>query len=88
MNKFLTGVITPIIVIGDKFIYGESEDDTHLALAIVAIEMPVDPTVPSKMREPVYGCKSPSRSASSITSRANSRRMKSGPLKASYRTYF
>jgi len=29
--------------------------------------MPVDPTEPSKIREPVYGCKNPSRSASSIT---------------------
>jgi hypothetical protein len=48
--------------------------NTHRALAIVAIEIPVDPTVPSKIREPVYGCKSPSRSASSITLKANSQR--------------
>jgi hypothetical protein len=40
----------------------------------VAIEIPVDPTVPSKIREPVYDCKSPSRSASSITLRANSQK--------------
>jgi len=48
--------------------------DTHRALAIVAIEIPVDPTVPSKIRELVYGRKSPSRSASSITLRANGQR--------------
>lgn len=39
----------------------------YLARAMVAIEIPVDPTVPSKMREPVFGRRSPSRSASSIT---------------------
>lgn len=27
--------------------------DTHLAFAIVAIEIPVEPTVPSNIREPV-----------------------------------
>jgi hypothetical protein len=36
--------------------------------------MPVDPTVPSKIRDPVYGRKSPSLSASSITSRGQSTR--------------
>jgi hypothetical protein len=56
-----------------EYIWGE-EENTHRALAIVAIEIPVDPTVPSKIREPVYGCKSPSRSASSITLRANSQK--------------
>ena len=50
------------------------ELDTHRALAIVAIEIPVDPTVPSKIREPVYGRKSPSRSASSITLRGDGQR--------------
>lgn len=34
---------------------------------MVAIEMPVEPTVPSKMREPVCGTSSPSRSAVSMT---------------------
>lgn len=43
------------------------ERESHLALAMVAIEIPVDPTVPSNMREPVWGCNSPCRSASSIT---------------------
>ena len=43
------------------------EEDTCLVLAMVAIEMPVEPTVPSKMRELVWGCRSPCRSASSIT---------------------
>jgi hypothetical protein len=52
----------------------ESSNPTHRARAIVAIEMPVDPTVPSKIREPVYGRKSPSLSASSITSRGQSTR--------------
>jgi hypothetical protein len=80
-ETFLTGVITPIIVVEDKCIWGE-EENTYRALAIVAIEIPVDPTVPSKIREPVYGCKSPSRSASSITLRANSQR--EGLCKVSY----
>lgn len=34
---------------------------------MVAIEIPVDPTVPSNIREPVCGRRSPLRSASSIT---------------------
>jgi hypothetical protein len=38
-----------------------------LARAIVAIEIPVDPTVPSKIRDPECGFSSPSRSASCIT---------------------
>ena len=54
--------------------------DTHRARAIVAIEIPVDPTVPSKIREPVYGRNSPSRSASSITLRADGQR-KTGPCR-------
>ena len=75
-NEFLTGVITSIIVIRDK-VYMRKEY-THRARAIVAIEIPVDPTVPSKIREPVYGRKSPSRSASSITSRATGQRKAGG----------
>ncbi len=39
----------------------------YFARAIVAMEMPVDPTVPSKMREPVWGCRRPLSSASLIT---------------------
>lgn len=39
----------------------------YLALAMVASEIPVEPTVPSNMREPVWGCRSPCRSASSTT---------------------
>ena len=39
----------------------------YLAFDMVAIEIPVDPTVPSKIREPVFGCNNPCRSASSIT---------------------
>jgi hypothetical protein len=38
-----------------------------LARAIVAIDIPVEPTVPSKIRDPVLGCNSPCCSASSIT---------------------
>ena len=41
--------------------------ERYLAFDIVAIEIPVDPTVPSKIREPVCGCNNPCRSASSIT---------------------
>lgn len=44
-------------------------DLTHLARAMVAIEMPVEPTVPSNIREPVCGLRNPSFSASSITER-------------------
>ena len=39
----------------------------YLAFDIVAIEIPVDPTVPSNIREPVFGCNNPCRSASWIT---------------------
>ena len=66
----LTGIITSGTVIYDQAFMRQGVD-THRARAIVAIEIPVDPTVPSKIREPVYGRKIPSRSASSITLRAD-----------------
>jgi hypothetical protein len=46
-----------------------THDLPHLARAMVAIEMPVEPTVPSNMRDPVCGLRNPSFSASSITDR-------------------
>jgi hypothetical protein len=43
-----------------------------LALEIVAIDIPVEPTVPSKMVDPWLGYSSPCCSASSMTVEANS----------------
>jgi hypothetical protein len=39
----------------------------YLARPTVAKEIPVDPTVPSKIREPIWGISNPAFSASSIT---------------------
>lgn len=59
-------MIAPSIPLSDIG-YTFSPDDAYLAFAIVAIEIPVEPTVPSNILEPVFGCSSPIRSASSIT---------------------
>ena len=67
LTSFITPVVTMMIV---RLLDRESvlvSSDTHLALAIVAIEMPVEPTVPSNIRDPVCGYRRPCRSASSIT---------------------
>ena len=48
----LTGIITSGNVVGDR-VHGTRTRGTHRARAIVAIEIPVEPTVPSKIREPV-----------------------------------
>jgi hypothetical protein len=42
-------------------------EETHFARPTVAIEIPVDPTVPSKILHPVWGTSSPDSSASSMT---------------------
>lgn len=45
----------------------DSCEPKYLAFATVAMEIPVEPTVPSNIREPVFGNSRPCLSASSIT---------------------